>query len=79
MTVYKSQNQQVLSHLKNKGPLSQNGAQRLYGVGRLAARIHDLREKGWGIVTETVRGGGKKWGRYWLISTTPRSTEGGEA
>ena len=85
MTVYKSQNQQVLSHLKNKGPLTPLESLRLYGVQRLAARVRDLREAGWRISTEMVHGGKKRWARYWLLSATPNSakglfpSEGGEA
>lgn len=31
----------VLKHLKTKGPRTQREAERLYGIGRLAARVHD--------------------------------------
>jgi len=76
MTIYKSQRQQVLCHLRDTGPLDALTALRLYGIQRLAARVRDLRESGWLIVSETVRGGGKRWSRYWLISTTRNSGKG---
>ena len=34
----------VLRHLKKKGPLTQRQADRLYGIGRLAARVHEISE-----------------------------------
>jgi hypothetical protein len=75
-SVYRSQRQIVLHHLKDTGPLDALTALRLYGVQRLAPRIFELREEGWLIVSETVRGGGKRWSRYWLVSTTRNSGKG---
>ncbi len=75
-SVYAPQTAVILRHLKDKGPLTQMEAAQLYSCWRLGARIKDLRYRGWNIVTEMVHAGGKSWGRYWLISTTPKSTEG---
>lgn len=47
-----SQASTVLAHLKSKGNLSQLQALRLYGIGRLAARVKDLRDGGVEITTE---------------------------
>lgn len=75
-SVYKSQRQTVLRHLRDTGPLDALTALRLYGVQRLAARVKDLRESGWQIQTETIRSGNKKFGRYWLTSQVQGSTRG---
>lgn len=75
-SVYKSQRQTVLRHLRDTGPLDALTALRLYGIQRLAPRVFELRKAGWLIVSETVRGGGKRWSRYWLISTTRNSGKG---
>lgn len=73
------QNMLILTHLKNQGPLSQKEAAQLYQCWRLSARIKELRYQGWNIVTEIVQGGGKRWARYWLISSIPRSPKSGTA
>jgi hypothetical protein len=75
-SVFEPQTALVLRHLRDKGPLTQQEAAQLYQCWRLGARIKDLRYQGWNILTEMVHGGGKSWGRYWLISATPRSTKG---
>lgn len=49
-----SQNQAVLEHLLTKGPLTPKQAMDLYGIYRLAARVKDLRDQGFGIHTQTV-------------------------
>lgn len=36
----------ILAHLQSGRPITQLDALRMYGVGRLAARIHELRKKG---------------------------------
>ena len=36
----------VIQHLKYKGPLTQLDALKLYGVGRLASRINDIKKLG---------------------------------
>ena len=64
-----SQNTKVLSHL-NKGlhitPLEALG---LYGIYRLAARINDLRTKGYPITTSVMRDvTGRSYARYQLAA-----------
>jgi hypothetical protein len=76
MSVYKSQNQEVLSHLKDRGSLTQMEAARLYQCWRLGARIKDLRNAGWNILTEMIHAGHKRYARYWLVSKNPGSTKG---
>jgi len=46
-----TQKEQVLWHLRNKGPLDKVTAMQEYQIGRLAARVHELREAGHEIVT----------------------------
>jgi uncharacterized small protein (DUF1192 family) len=60
----KPQTQQVFEHLKRKGSITQMQALRLYGVGRLAARIGELRAAGYGIETEYVSQKAPKTGRF---------------
>ena len=65
-----TQNEVILDHLKNHGGLTSLEAIRLYSITRLAARISDLRKKGYNILSETIRKkDGKrtiKYSRYWL-------------
>lgn len=39
----------------------------LFGCGRLAARIDDLRKLGHNIITEDESKNGKTWARYHLV------------
>lgn len=39
-----TQNQMVLAHLKKKKPLTPLEAWKLYGIERLASRIHELKK-----------------------------------
>ena len=48
-----TQNETVLAHL-TKGKLTQPVAEALYGVKRLASRIHDLKKAGFEIKSERV-------------------------
>lgn len=47
----KSQKSQVLSHLKHYGSLTPLRALGVYGIYRLAARIHELKQEGHNIET----------------------------
>jgi hypothetical protein len=76
MSVYKSQNEEVLSHLRERGPLTQVEAARLFQCWRLGARIKDLRNAGWNIVTEMIHAGNKRYAKYWLVSSVQWSTRG---
>lgn len=57
------QHELVLDHLKNRGSLTALEALRLYGVGRLAAVVFDLKKDGHPIRSDSVEvekaGGGK--------------------
>lgn len=65
-----SQADRILLHLKSGHPLTPLEALEHYGVGRLAARVHELRAMGHNIVAEQVevqtRGGAAKVARYSL-------------
>lgn len=49
-----SQHSDVYSHLFWKGPITPLDALRLYGVGRLAAVVFDLKKDGHDIATDMV-------------------------
>ena len=67
-SVFESQNLQILRHLKERGPISQIDAWRLYGVWRLSARIHDLRHRfHQNIRTEHVTTKDKVFAKYHLV------------
>ncbi len=66
-----SQNTDVLRCLEKRGFIDDVMAREFYGVHRLAARIHELRQKGHEIRTEPVafksRHGRKgQFARYWM-------------
>lgn len=48
---YDNQREAILDHLKRIGTITQLEALRYYGVGRLSARIKQLRERGHEIAT----------------------------
>jgi len=56
-----SQNNLVLTHIL-ESPITQEQAETLYGVRRLAAVIERLRKRGWKIKTE-MKEGKNKYGR----------------
>ncbi|WP_422049710.1 helix-turn-helix domain-containing protein [Shimia sp.] len=63
----KSQLDQIKSHLKSGRTISPLEALGLYGVFRLAARIKELRDKGWPITTDNrTDPNGKKYAVYFL-------------
>lgn len=61
-----SQQLQILSHLK-RNPITPIEALERYGCFRLAARISDLRCRGYLIETEIVEGHEKRFARYRLV------------
>ena len=65
-----NQAKQVLEYIQEHGSITQREATRKLGVGRLAARISDLRAEGYDIQTEMVpvrtRGGKARVARYTL-------------
>lgn len=65
-----NQAKQVLEYIQENGSITQKEATRKLGVGRLAARISDLRAEGYNIQTEMIpvrtRGGKARVARYYL-------------
>lgn len=62
-----TQNQSILNWLKTGASLTPWDALQMFGCFRLAARIHDLRERGHNIEMEMVeKENGRKYARYWL-------------
>lgn len=61
-----TQNERILNHLKAHGSITPLEALDRYGCFRLAARIGELRSKGHGIDTDTVRRNGKHFAVYRL-------------
>lgn len=58
-----SQTDQILKHLK-RAPLTPLQALQKYGIYRLAARINDLRRRGYQIKTKLKRRNGKEFASY---------------
>lgn len=50
-----NQEQAILNHLRNVGPLTGSAAYELYGCMRLPARVSDLRSDGWPVCRRFVR------------------------
>ncbi len=48
-----TQCEQIIGYLQNYGRISDTVARELFGINRLAARIWDLRRKGYKIESET--------------------------
>ena len=62
-----TQNSQVLSHLQERGSITPLEALIVYRIFRLAARVYDLRVKGWNIETRIKRDRtGKTYAQYRL-------------
>ena len=59
----KTQNQEVLEHLQAGNTLTSGTAFKNMRITRLAARIHDLRQSGHQILSETIRRRSKRTGR----------------
>lgn len=63
-----SQSDQILKALERGLAITPIGALRRFGCLRLAARIQDLRARGYNITTETAKANGKSFARYRLIT-----------
>lgn len=59
-----SQNEQIIQRLK-RGPITAADAIE-FGCFRLAARVRELRNRGYNIQTELVISNGKRFARYYL-------------
>lgn len=51
-----SQSERVLQHMQRYGSITTIKAWNLYGITRLAARIKNLRDAGWDIESDELRG-----------------------
>ena len=65
-----TQELQILNHLKKHKFITSWEAIQEYRITRLSARIYELREKGFNIITKNVTENGKTFAEYSLISTT---------
>ena len=65
-----TQENQILNHLKQHKFITSWEAIQEYRITRLSARIYELREKGYQIITKNVTENGKTFAEYSLISTT---------
>ena len=65
-----TQENQILNHLKQHKFITSWEAIQEYRITRLSARIYELREKGFNIITKNVTENGKTFAEYSLISTT---------
>ena len=61
-----SQNAQILADLKRGRVITPLQALKSYGCYRLAARIHDLKDKGHDIKTTMRQRHGKRFAAYWI-------------
>lgn len=60
----KTQHDMVLEHLASGRPITPIEALNQYGVFRLAAIVHVLRNEGYDIVTDLIAGPRNKFARY---------------
>ena len=67
-----SQNQTILTHLKNDS-ITQKDAVSRYGCYRLAARISDLKDRGHDIVTIMEPHNGGAHARYYLVAACQKN------
>ena len=65
-----TQENQILNHLKQHKFITSWEATQEYRITRLSARIYELREKGYQIITKNITENGKTFAEYSLISTT---------
>ena len=65
-----TQENQILNHLKQHKFITSWEAIQEYRITRLSARIYELREKGYQILTKNITENGKTFAEYSLISTT---------
>jgi hypothetical protein len=72
---YATQAEKVLTYLENGNTLTFKQARARFGIKNLRARIYELREEGYNIVTETVtfRDTGANGVKYALKRRTRRS------
>lgn len=73
-----TQTQAVLDYLQRYGSITPLDALRELGCFRLAARIHDLKHKGYVIPRRTITVTGKKTGRKVRITEYQRPAYSGD-
>lgn len=66
-----TQAEAILAHLQSGDSITTKDARRICGCERLAARINDLRKKGYPIVTHAETDGHATWARYSLAPRKP--------
>lgn len=64
-----SQNKAILAHLRKGNSITFFDAVRDFGVMHLPRRILDLKEAGHNIADVWVKRDGKRFKRYWLVSS----------
>ncbi len=64
-----SQTEKILKYLKTGHTLTHLQAEALFKITRLAARVNDLRNKGYIIITETIKSPSSeaRYARYKLV------------
>ena len=62
-----SQEKQILKHLQSRKRLTAIQALTKFGCYRLAARIGDLKSKGYDIQTIPIKKNGKRFAQYHLV------------
>lgn len=68
-----TQKQQVLMHMRTRGPITPLDALRKYQCFRLASRIEELRRDGWLINSALVKRGEKRVASYSLAHVKQKS------
>lgn len=82
-TTKETQNQKVLSYLLDGRSLTQKDAERMFGIGRLAARINNLKQKGWQVKSRMISVTGRDFtkvrvAQYFMDRTDiQKKTQGG--
>lgn len=66
------QRDKILEWLQTGSPITPLGALQKFNCLRLGARIKELREMGYAIVTDMVAAGTKRVARYTLLKDGPR-------
>ena len=61
-----TQNKQILAHLKAGNSITAIEALNMFGCFRLGARIYDLKQSGYNIVSNMVKHNGKSFASYSL-------------
>lgn len=63
-----TQTEEIVNALESGEAITALDALKRWGCFRLAARINELRQEGYKIVTTPVLIDGKKYAKYWLLT-----------